>query len=103
MDKDKPLSKRGGRREGVGRPKTDSQLFAFRANGTLAKYINSHENKTQFITECIEAVRSNDPTEQSQLGKIGTVYAATNVKPLTLPYFDISVVAGFPILVYNMG
>lgn len=101
MEKDRPQSKRGGRREGAGRPRTDSQLFAFRANGKLAQYINKHENKTQFITDCIEAVRNNDPQESPDLGKLGMVYAASHVKPINLPYLDIRVVAGFPIPLDN--
>ncbi|WP_455967514.1 hypothetical protein [Bacteroides fluxus] len=101
MEKDRPQSKRGGRRAEASRPKTDSQLFAFRANGKLAQYINKHENKTLFITDCIEAVRNNDPQEGPDLGRLGTVYAASHVKPINLPYFDIRVVAGFPIPLDN--
>lgn len=101
MEKEVSHNKRGGRREGAGRPKTDSQLFAFRAGGELARYINSHENKTQFITGCIETAMHNDSTEAQGIGRLGEVYPASQLKPLHLPYFDVSVVAGFPIPLDN--
>lgn len=90
-------SGRGGRREGAGRPKGDSRLFTFRAAGQLADYIEAHANKSRFITDCITQVRDGE----EQLRRLGDVYAATSVVPLTLPSFDLRVVAGFPIPLDN--
>ena len=45
--------KKGGKREGAGRPKGTSKLYAFRADKEIANYIDSQENKTEFIKECI--------------------------------------------------
>ena len=53
MDKQETTSKRGGRRAGAGRPKGTSKLYAFRADKKVAAYIDSQENKTEFIRECI--------------------------------------------------
>ena len=44
---------RGGKREGAGRPKGSSKLYAFRADKDLAHFIDTQENKTQFIKDCI--------------------------------------------------
>lgn len=88
-----PLSARGGRREGAGRPKTDSRLYAFRAASDLAAFIDSHADKTAFIRRCIERERSRRLP--------GMVYAATAVREMTLPMFDVKVVAGFPIPLDN--
>ena len=66
---EKEKSTRGGRRAGAGRPRTDSQLFTFRAGGNIAQCINSQENKTDFIVGCIAsemkkeaAVNKKNPT-----------------------------------------
>lgn len=99
MDEDKKKHAHGGRRPGAGRPKGDSQLFAFRAGGETVKYINRHANKTQCIIDCIEAQRQRE--QEERLGRIGKVYAAKDLMPTHLPYFDISVVAGFPIPLDN--
>lgn len=96
---------RGGRREGAGRPKTsDSRLYAFRADKDTADYIDTHENKTEFIRHCISLFRDTEETVRSEgtkLQSIGDVFPATRVRPLKLPFFDIKVVAGFPIPLNN--
>ncbi len=83
----------GGRRPGAGRPRTDSHLYAFRAGGSVAQAIDRSDNKSKFINDCITTALTMQP--------LGTVYHADRVKPLHLPYFDISVVAGFPIPLDN--
>ena len=51
--------KRGGRREGAGRPPGDSRLYTFRAPGKMAEVIDAQDNKTGFIRDCISrAIRS---------------------------------------------
>lgn len=96
-----PLSPtRGGRRQGAGRPKGDSQMFAFRAGGELAQYINMHDNKSQFVVNCIEAVRRQEAAqgdEAATLRGVGRAISATQLDSVSLPLFDVRVVAGFPI------
>ena len=83
----------GGSRPGAGRPRTDSRLYAFRAGGEVAHAIDASHNKSEFITDCISTALKMQP--------LGKVYHAAEVKPLHLPFFDISVVAGFPIPLDN--
>ena len=93
-----PKKHRGGRREGAGRPGTDSTLYTFRAPGTLARYIDSQPNKTEFIKDCIQRTLREDAL---QLQQLGTFYPASHIKDLQLPFFDIDLVAGFPIPLDN--
>ena len=88
----------GGRREGAGRPSTDSKLYSVRMPRQLAEIIDAQESKTEFIKNCITKALESDT---APLQKMGTVYHATEVKDMTLPYFDISLVAGFPIPLDN--
>ena len=90
---------RGGRRQGAGRPKGDSQLFAFRAGGELAQYINMHDNKSQFVVNCIETVRRQEASgdDAAALRGVGRAVPATRLSSVHLPLFDVRVVAGFPI------
>lgn len=90
-------SRRGGRREGAGRPSTDSRLFTFRAPRQVAALIEDQPNKSEFITRCIRQAAG----DAAALGRMGTVVSATEVADLTLPYFDIGLVAGFPIPLDN--
>ena len=73
--------KRGGARAGAGRPKGDSRMISFRATGRLADELDRMENRTEFIRKTLSGALFN--------------------KPLTLPYFDIKVVAGFPVPLDN--
>ncbi len=93
------IPKRGGRRQGAGRPKGDSRMFAFRADGTLAQYIEAHDNKSRFVVDCIEAVRRREADGGVAFvwPRLGTVVPATMLGGLPLPLFDVRVVAGFPI------
>ena len=92
------IKKRGGKREGAGRPRTDSKLYTFRAPKEMAAYIDSQENKTDFFKSCIARTMVED---DSNLENFGTIYPATRVKDLKLPFFDIGIVAGFPIPLDN--
>ena len=96
---------RGGKRPGAGRPKGDgtSKLYAFRADKEVAAYLDSQENKTDFIKKCItrqmEVAKSRQ--EEEALMQLGEVVPTSRIKPLTLPFFDVKVVAGFPIPLNN--
>ena len=88
MEEEKKAT-RGGRREGAGRPRNNSKLYAFRAPERMAQFIDSQENKTDFIKDCIG------------LRMLGEVIPVSQIKDLTLPFFDLGVVAGFPIPLDN--
>ena len=92
------IKKRGGKREGAGRPRTDSKLYTFRAPKEMATYIDAQENKTDFFKSCIARTMVED---DSNLENFGTIYPVTRVKDLKLPFFDIGIVAGFPIPLDN--
>ena len=89
---------RGGRREGAGRPGSNSKLYTFRAPGTLTDYIDEQENKTEFFKDCIISRMKEDI---SKLEKLGEFYPVTCLKDVNLPFFDIGLVAGFPIPLDN--
>lgn len=92
------VKKRGGKREGAGRPKNGSKLMTFRAPKEMAMYIDAQENKTDFIKACISKTIVED---QSNLEQLGSVFPATRVRKMSLPFFDIGIVAGFPIPLDN--
>ena len=92
------IKKRGGKREGAGRPRTDSKLYTFRAPKEMAEYIDAQENKTDFFKSCIARTIAED---DNILKKFGIVFSASNVKEMSLPYFDVGIVAGFPIPLDN--
>ena len=91
---------RGGKREGAGRPKGSSKLYAFRADKDLAHFIDTQENKTKFIKDCILSCMEKGehalPSPEMP-SKFGEIIPVSRLKPLSLPFFDIKVVAGFPI------
>lgn len=112
----------GGARPGAGRPraKEQSRLYTFRASGEMARFIDDHEPKTEFIKKCIaqEMVRAEqEPSgleqggagleqggagfEQASLSKLGAVYPATMVKAMNINVFDVGIVAGFPVPLDN--
>ncbi|MGN1233584.1 MAG: LexA family protein [Candidatus Cryptobacteroides sp.] len=87
---------RGGARPGAGRPKGDSRMISFRAPGRLAEQLDRIGNRTEFIRNTLEkAVREKDA------GKSLNIIPAEKARPLSLPYFDIRVVAGFPVPLDN--
>ena len=55
MEKEKSKNGWGGKREGSGRPRTTTiqRVFSIRANDELAEFIESHENKSEFIKACV--------------------------------------------------
>lgn len=89
---------RGGKRPGSGRPRTDSRLYAFRAGGEVADYIDQQPNKTEFLIGCVrETIRQKEP----DFSRIGAAYKADQLEPLVMDKFDLRVVAGFPIPLNN--
>lgn len=89
---------RGGKREGAGRPGSNSKLYTFRAPGNLTDYIDEQQNKTEFFKDCIVRRMKSDVRSIQQLGEF---YPASRLKDLKLPFFDIRLVAGFPIPLDN--
>ncbi len=90
---DKDKTGWGGRRKGAGRPSNDSKLYTFRAPGPIARVIDAQENKTGFVRRCIMRCISED----IGLRRFGQVYSPAEIEDISLPFFDISVVAGFPV------
>lgn len=99
MEEQGKKDNRGGRREGAGRPKGTSRIYNFRADKEVADYIDRQENKTEFIKNCIStAMRMhNDMSNEMRISELGDVFPANKVKPVHIPFFDMKVVAGFPI------
>lgn len=105
----------GGARPGAGRPraKEQSRLYTFRASGEMARFIDDHEPKTEFIKKCIaqemvgaeqepSGLEQERPVfEQASLSKLGAVYPATMVKAMNINVFDVGIVAGFPVPLDN--
>lgn len=87
---------RGGKRPGAGRPSTDSKLYTFRAPGPMARVIDAQENKTEFVKGCIASAIQRDP----DFSRLGDVYMPS-AQEFIMPFFDIEVVAGFPIPLDN--
>lgn len=89
---------RGGKREGAGRPGSNSKLYTFRAPGNLTDYIDEQDNKTEFFKSCIVRRMKEDVEGLKHLGEF---YSVSQLKDLKLPFFDIGLVAGFPIPLDN--
>lgn len=102
MAKEQKKDNRGGRREGAGRPKSDNptKLYTFRVGGRIAECLDAQENRTEFIKSAIERSMASDGVEAA-LARFGTVYPATKVKDMKMHFFDIGIVAGFPIPLDN--
>ena len=91
-------NRRGGARPGAGHPKGDSRMISFRAPGPLAEQLEGMENRTEFIRQALtRAVRERGHHPELP----GHAVPAGSVRPLSLPYYDISVVAGFPVPLDN--
>ena len=98
MEERKKINTHGGKREGAGRPRNDSKLYTFRASGNVSKMIDAQENKTDFIRDCIlDSVSHAHP----DFGKWGIATPADKIKDLSIPFFDIGLVAGFPVPLDN--
>ena len=91
---------RGGRRPGAGRPKGDSKRFSFWAPGEMAHLIEAQPNKTEFLTNCVR-LSMRSAQREPNLSKLGTVYEVGENESYPLPYFDVKVVAGFPVPLDN--
>lgn len=87
----------GGRREGAGRPKGDSKLYSFRCPGDLAKELDAKTDRTGFIRDSLRKALSNEKQDPG----FGQVTKASAIGPMHLPYFDVRVVAGFPVPLDN--
>ena len=91
-------TRRGGARPGAGHPKGDSRMISFRAPGPLAEQLERMENRTEFIRQALaRAVRERGYHPELP----GHAVPAGSARPLSLPYYDISVVAGFPVPLDN--
>lgn len=91
-------NRRGGARPGAGHPKGDSRMISFRAPGPLAEQLEGMENRTEFIRQALaRAVRERGYHPELP----GHAVPAGSALPLSLPYYDISVVAGFPVPLDN--
>lgn len=93
MGTERSKNTHGGRRQGAGRPRTNAKMYAFRADRELAQYIDGHENKTQFILNCIRSAQSG-PTRL-------IVTPVSVLRSVSLPYVETRVAAGFPIPLDN--
>lgn len=96
-DNKEKKSTRGGARPGAGRPANDSRLYAFRAGGDIARFLDSHPNKTLFIRHCLERERLRHEGAELKAPCFESATQASDVNGETLPYFDLRVVAGFPV------
>src|SRR5574344_2965472 len=96
---DTAKDRRGGPRVGAGRPKGTSKLYAFRADKEVPAMIDAQDNKTVFIRECImkEMQAQSSVSQPVTLNKLGVAIPSGRVKPMELPFFDMKIVAGFPI------
>lgn len=101
MAKEQKKDNRGGRREGAGRPKSEdpSRLYTFRTGGKIAECLDAQENRTEFIKGCIQ--RFMTETDEPDFSQLGTVFHATEVKGMRMNFFDIDIVAGFPVPLDN--
>ena len=86
----------GGKREGAGRPSTNSKLYAFRFPEHIANLVNAQKNKTEYVKECIL-----EYTKKKGNNPFAEIIPATQLKETHLPFYDISIVAGFPIPLDN--
>lgn len=94
----KTTNTHGGARPGAGRPKGDSRLYSFRCPGELADRLEEQENRADFIRRSL--TKALDEKDRGPVA-LGTVTAASKVRPVSLPFYDQRVVAGFPVPLDN--
>lgn len=109
-------SRRGGARPGAGHPKGNSRMISFRAPGPLAEHLEGMENRAEFIRKALtkavyertgksdtyrEVARGDTFGKVGPVDSLGVVIPADSLPSLSLPYYDISVVAGFPVPLDN--
>lgn len=100
MAEDNIKKGRGGARPGAGRPRKqeESKLYTFRASGEIARYLDAQEQRTEFIKKCIAQEMTNAEPDFSQLG---VAYPATMIRKMNVHFFDVGIVAGFPVPLDN--
>ncbi len=96
-------SNRGGRRQGAGRPSISAKSYTFRADDDMSAFIDTLDNKTDFIRGCVatQITSLKQQTQSNSIATLGEVTSANRIKPLSLPFFDIKLVAGFPVPLDN--
>ena len=109
MAESKKKSSHGGARPGAGRPSLGVQgkLFSFRVSGEMAQFLDRQENRTEFIRRALHQAREQFASPEAEhslppkLLQLGEIYPATRVKELNVQFFDMGIVAGFPIPLDN--
>ena len=66
----------------------------------MAHLIEAQPNKTEFLTNCVR-LSMRSAQREPNLSKLGTVYEVGENESYPLPYFDVKVVAGFPVPLDN--
>lgn len=109
-------SRRGGARPGAGHPKGNSRMISFRAPGSLVEHLEGMENRAEFIRKALtkavyertgksdthrEVARADTFGKVGPVDSLGVVIPVDSLPSLSLPYYDISVVAGFPVPLDN--
>lgn len=109
-------SRRGGARPGAGHPKGNSRMISFRAPGSLVEHLEGMENRAEFIRKALtkavyertgksdthrEVARVDTFGKVGPVDSLGVVIPADSLPSLSIPYYDISVVAGFPVPLDN--
>lgn len=105
MAEDKNIKgKRGGARPGAGRPRSaTSKLQTFRALKEVAAYLDKQENKTSVINaSLLRYMHEKDVAQQNTaMSNLGTIIPATSFADTTAPFFDVKLVAGYPLPLDN--
>src|SRR3712207_4512762 len=93
----KKKSNRGGARPGAGRPRSStSKLQTFRAIKEVAEYLEKQPNKSSVINQSLVQYIQAD-----NAAKLGTVIPATALSDAKMPFYDVKLVAGFPLPLDN--
>ncbi len=78
----------------------EMRIFSFRAEGELMRVLLRQRHRTAFIVEALQ--RSLEELErQGRLARLGDIFPATSVKSVEASFFDLSLVAGFPVPLDN--
>lgn len=99
--------RRGGRREGAGRKPAYSKLMQFKAPKEMAAFIDTFENRSEYIKQCVAADmearmkrsrRRKTVDVATVLARYGEVAEAESMPRWDVPFFENArVAAGFPI------
>lgn len=99
----------GGARAGAGRPvqEENAKSYTFRAGGEVGRLIDQQEKRSEFIKDCIRKAMGVD-TKHSQakmvegdFSRLGDAYRASEVKSREIPFYDMGIVAGYPLGMNN--